>query len=203
TFVTALIIFLSRIKIRIGTGYRWYSSLFNRKVFVHRKYGEKHELEFNVELLKEIGINENINKRNVKYGLAVDQSEKEKVKWILTENKISVDKPIIINHPGSGGSAVDLPEEKFKELIDLLNENSTAQIILTGSKSEYDLCERIKSRENTFNFAGKFNLFGLIALINESDIFVSNSTGPIHIAAALNKYTIGFYPNLKACSSKR
>ena len=43
----------------------------------------------------------------------------------------------------------------------------------------------------------------LICLINKAEIFVSNSTGPIHISAALNKYTIGFYPKLLACSAER
>ncbi len=48
TFQTSLIIYLSKIKNRIGTGYRWYSFLFNNKVYEHRKFAEKHELEFNV-----------------------------------------------------------------------------------------------------------------------------------------------------------
>ena len=57
TFLTALMVFLSGIKKRVGSGYRLYSFLFNKKVFEHRKYADKHELEFNVNLLKEIGIN--------------------------------------------------------------------------------------------------------------------------------------------------
>ena len=51
--------------------------------------------------------------------------------------------------------------------------------------------------------AGRFDLGGLTALINKADIFVANSTGPIHIAAAIGKNTIGFYPNLLQCSAKR
>jgi len=72
TFVVALILFFSGIKLRIGTGYRWYSFLFNSKVFEHRKYAEKHELEFNVNMLQKIGIKENVNEKNVQYHLSVD-----------------------------------------------------------------------------------------------------------------------------------
>jgi ADP-heptose:LPS heptosyltransferase len=57
--------------------------------------------------------------------------------------------------------------------------------------------------QNIKNLAGLFSLSGMISLINMAEIFVSNSTGPIHIAAALNKYTVGFYPKLLACSAKR
>ena len=43
TLITSLIIFLSGIKKRIGTGYRWYSLLFNYKLYEHRKDALKHE----------------------------------------------------------------------------------------------------------------------------------------------------------------
>ena len=42
-----------------------------------------------------------------------------------------------------------------------------------------------------------------IALLNNTDLLLANSTGPIHIAAALGKYVIGFYPKIVACSPKR
>ncbi|MFO7447039.1 MAG: glycosyltransferase family 9 protein [Ignavibacteriaceae bacterium] len=203
TFITALIIFLSRIKIRVGTGYRWYSSLFNRKVYVHRKYGEKHELEFNVELLQEIGIEETVSKTSVSFNLKPGDKEKQEIRKIFEETGISGNKPVIIVHPGSGGSAVDLPLIKFKELIELLTSRTDAQVILTGSKNETDLCSELVISEKVKNFAGRLNLSQLIALIDAADIFVANSTGPIHIAAALGKYTIGFYPHILACSSRR
>jgi lipopolysaccharide heptosyltransferase II len=202
-FVTALIIFLSRIKIRIGTGYRWYSFLFNRKVFEHRKYAEKHELEFNLDLLSIFGIQENIKPDSVKFDLKPSVKSKEFVEKVLSSNSVSKNKPIIIVHPGSGGSAIDLPLYKFKELVKLLYEKLNASIIITGQESEKGICEELKLNENIKNFAGKFNLSEMVALINKSSIFISNSTGPIHIAAALGKYTIGFYPKILSCSPKR
>ena len=75
--------------------------------------------------------------------------------------------------------------------------------ILTGNKNEVDLCEKIKSSSKAKNFAGKFNLDELTALISKSVMFISNSTGPIHIAAALEKFTVGFYPKIVSCSKER
>ena len=65
------------------------------------------------------------------------------------------------------------------------------------------MCEELKINSKILNFGGFLNLSELIALINKAGIFIANSTGPLHIAAALGKYTIGFYPNLLACSAKR
>ena len=203
TYVISLITYLSHIKNRIGTGYRWYSFLFNQKVYTHRKYAEKHELEFNVDLLQKFGIEEKIDYNNIDFDLYIDKKSETKVNEILKNNKIVKNKPVIIIHPGSGGSAIDLPIHKFDELIKMISAKFDVQMILTGSEDEKELCEELNSGEKVTNFSGELNLSELIAVINKSDIFISNSTGPIHIAAALGKYTIGFYPKILACSAKR
>ena len=201
-FRISMIIFLSRIKNRIGTGYRWYSFLFNKKVYEHRKNAERHELEYNVNLLEKLGIKNSVAESNVGYDLKVDESSLKNVIKILVDEKLDLQKPIIIVHPGSGGSSVDLPVNKFADLVKMLDADNY-QIILTGNKNEIELCEKIKSSGKVKNIAGRFNLDELTALISKSVMFISNSTGPIHIAAALGKYTVGFYPKIISCSKER
>jgi lipopolysaccharide heptosyltransferase II len=203
TFITSLIIFLSGIKKRIGTGYRWYSALFNYKVFEHRKNALKHELEYNVNLLTYFGIEENVSPSSVRFNLKVGKEAEERVKTILKVKGIDLKKPVIMIHPGSGGSAVDLPLAKFKELIEIIHSRLDAEIIISGSKTEMELCHNIHSPGKTKNLSGLFDLAELKVLINHSDIFIANSTGPLHIAAALGKYVIGFYPKIAQCSPKR
>ncbi len=201
-FKISLIIYLSRIKNRIGTGYRWYSFLFNHKIYEHRKNAEHHELEYNVNLLEKLGIKKSVDEKNVNYNLSVDEKSLHNVIQILLDEKLDLQKPIIIVHPGSGGSSIDLPVNKFAELVKKLDDDNF-QIILTGSKNEIELCEKVKSSGRVKNLAGKFNLDELTALISRSAMFISNSTGPIHIAAALGKYTVGFYPKIVSCSQER
>lgn len=202
TFIISLIMFLSRIETRIGTGFRWYSFLFNTKVYTHRKYAEKHELEFNIELLQKIGIVEVVNENNVKYNLKVDDESLKKLDDKLKNEKINFDKQLIIIHPGSGGSSIDLPLHKFAELVKKISEDNN-QIIITGNEKEKLICNQLVVSDGIKNLAGKLNLSELIALISGCDLFISNSTGPIHIAAALGKFTVGFYPKIISCSKER
>ncbi len=203
TLVTALIVYLSRINIRVGSGYRWYSFLFNRRVYEHRKYAQKHELEFNVSLLKIFGINESVTPNNVKFDIKINPTTLESVKKKLSDSGVDLTKKLIIAHPGSGGSAVDLPLEKFAEIVGSLNNLEAANVIVTGSKNEKEICNLVSGDSNVANLAGKLNLSELAALISCCSVFISNSTGPIHIAAALGIFTIGFYPKILACSPKR
>jgi lipopolysaccharide heptosyltransferase II len=202
TFKIALIIFLSGIKYRVGSGYRLYSFLFNRKVYEHRKDAVKHELEYNLSLLSQLGINHIGGTNNVSFDLDVNKSSLNKVESLLSSLGINNEEKFVIVHPGSGGSAVDLPLEKFVELVKMLTDKKI-KVVLTGSENEKEICNKLVLNELTFNLAGRLNLEELIALISKSSLLVANSTGPIHIAAALGKYTFGFYPKVKVCSAKR
>lgn len=201
-FTIALILFLSGIKKRIGTGYRLYSFFFNQKVFEHRKYAEKHEVEFNLSLLQKIGIKETASEENISYHLSIDNKSLEYADQILINEKIDSKKPLVIIHPGSGGSSIDLPVEKFIQLTKKIIDDDF-QVVITGNTKEIEICRRLVLSNKVKNLAGKFNLVQLIALISRSTVFISNSTGPIHIAAALGKFTVGFYPKILSCSKER
>lgn len=203
TFQISIMMFLAGITNRIGTGYRWYSLLFNKKVFEHRKYGEKHELDYNVNLLKEIGIDSNDALKKIKFHLNVDKESSEKVNALLNERGFDQNNKLVIIHPGSGGSSVDLPTDKLVDLTRRINELNNVRVAITGSKSETDLCKEFEVSNSVLNLAGKLDISLLKALIKKADLFISNSTGPIHIAAAFGIFVIGFYPKIPACSEKR
>ncbi len=202
TFILTLIMFLAGIKKRIGTGYRLYSFLFTDKIYEHRKDAKKHELEYNFSLLKSIGIDFRPGINNVKFNLNLSDSSLNKIDMLLEANNIHPEDRFVIIHPGSGGSAVDLPVDKFKEIIKKLSD-SDIYIILTGNKNEKKMCDELTINEKVKNFSGLLTLEELLALISKSLLLVANSTGPIHIAAALGKQTFGFYPKIKSCSAQR
>ena len=202
TFTLSLIIFLARIKKRVGTGYRLYSFLFTDKIYEHRKDAKKHELEYNFSLLKSIRINFQPGIDNVKFNLNISDSSLNKIDGILKVNNIQHEERFIIIHPGSGGSAVDLPIDRFKEIIKLLLDYNI-KIVLTGSNAERTICNKLEISNNVINLSGLLTLELLIALISKSCLLIANSTGPLHIAAALGKQTFGFYPKIKSCSAQR
>jgi len=203
TLKISLMMFLSGIKNRIGTGYRWYSFLFNKKVFEHRKHGEKHELEYNINLLSKIDVGIKDFSNEIKFHLQIDEVSSAKINSILLENGFKPENKIIIVHPGSGGSSVDLPKEKLIELTRMIGSLHNVSIIITGSKSEFALCKEFEISKSVINLSGQLDLSLLKAIINKADLFISNSTGPMHIAAALGVHVIGFFPKILSCSQKR
>lgn len=92
------------------------------------------------------------------------------------------------------------PADYFAELVNILNERLENLIfVITGIESEKnDATAIIKkiNKKNCYNSCGLFNLKDLIYFIKKCDLFISNDTGPIHIAAACGIVCVGFYgPN--------
>lgn len=205
-FRLAKLLWLAGIPIRVGTGYRYYSIFFNKRVYEHRKTAEKHELEYNLSLLQAIGckipkINSPWLKVNHENSIAVLQKLKNFGVYLNRENE----NKLVIIHPGSGGSSRNLSLRKIIELGRKISELENTQIIITGGKGE----EKIVSDsacgigKNTFALVDKLTLSEYAALARIVDLFIGNSTGPLHIAAAVGTPVIGFYPLSVPMSAER
>lgn len=204
-FVIAIALFLAGVKYRLSTGYRWYSFLFNIRHFEHRKFSVKHELEYNLNLLDELECKKI---ENVQPVIAVKPGMTEKIQIKLDKLGVDKKKKFIIVHPGSRGSAKTWKAKNFTELINLLVNDSSfsLNIILTGTKLDELILNAIengiKNRENVYKITD-MNLEEFAALCKMCVLFISNSTGPIHIAAAVGTFCIGFYSPLTVESAVR
>jgi ADP-heptose:LPS heptosyltransferase len=77
-------------------------------------------------------------------------------------------------------------------------------VVVTGGKSEIPLCKKVSEGiGNAINTAGRFSILEFIALVSKADLFISNSTGPLHVAAAVGTPVIGLYPNSKPMTPVR
>lgn len=198
----ALLVFLAGIPVRVGTGYRWYSVLFNKKAFEHRKDAKRHEVEYNLNLLKALDCQ---IPETPEFYIDISPQAFERVTQLKNEFEIRDDDTVVILHPGSGGSARDWSARHFGELGKKIVEELHAKILITGSRGEEALGQAVfrEIPRNAFNVVGQLHLKELSALIKTSDLFISNSTGPLHIAAVVGTPVIGFYPPIVQCLPER
>lgn len=201
TLRLALLLFLSRIKLRIGTGYRAYQFLFNKKIYQHRKTIEKHELEYNLSMLSPLGI----LCEGMMPQIYLSPEEERFSRKIFEDLNIKKEEMKIVIHPGSGNSSLNYPLRKFALLADKLIEGFCAKIILTGDKKELVLSEEMKRlmRNRPIDLTGKTDLRELCSLLKGADLLISNSTGPMHVAAALGTPAVVFFSPLFVASPKR
>jgi lipopolysaccharide heptosyltransferase II len=201
-FRPALILFFAGIRIRVGSGYRWYSFLFNRRVFEHRKDAKRHEVEYNLSLLRPLGIEA---RGEPEFEFSISPSACDSVDTMLAGNSVSLQDKFIILHPGSGGSSRDWSAENFSKIGNEVQRRLGVKVIVTGGKGEERLVEEVVAgmSEPPLAVVGKVSLMELGALIRRARVFISNSTGPMHIAAIVGTPVVAFFPPIVQCSPVR
>jgi ADP-heptose:LPS heptosyltransferase len=88
------------------------------------------------------------------------------------------------------------PVEKFASLMRLVNGRFKARFFLFGVKEELHLCLqllKLYGGEGADSLAGRTPFGRLAALIRGMDLFVSNDTGPMHLASLLGVPTVGIF----------
>lgn len=175
----ALALLLGRVKMRIGTSTRPYSFLFSKRVKVERKKGKKHEAEYNLELLKPLGVAFSLSPPK----LYITDEERS---W--GEEKLSIllgKRPRVLIHPFSAGSSENLSFTEYMKIAKML----PASVGIIGARNV-----TMEGIEGVKNLAGIFSLRELMAIIASADLLISGNTGPVHISSALGTPTFGIYP---------
>ncbi len=193
------------IPVRVGTGYRWYSPLFTRRVFDHRKTGERHELEYNLRLLAPLGIGPEPRRASYEFGITPTAQARASIACILRSFGAPAGAEVVVLHPGSGGSARDWPAGNFRRLGLNLSELKNVAVVVTGTPAEERVLRQVlhDARPPFISLAGILQMDQLTALLAQAALVVSNSTGPLHLAAALGTPVIGLYPPVAGMNPRR
>ena len=181
--------FLSRVPIRVATGFRWYSVLANRHIYEHRSEFLKHESEYNVEMLSGLGLSPQDVRPPVLVVSKEEQKEGER-RWV------GLARPRVVIHPG-GHSARRWSPAHFRDLACALARKGYG-VVLTGSEGEGGAFKRDWLSNTTLptgitNLMGHLTVRELMGVIANAHVVVSGATGPAHLAAALGTAVVSLF----------
>ena len=189
---------------RVGTSRRLYHFLTcNQKIKLSRKKSDLHESQLNSLLLvKTIENYSAPSLENMKefYTFPTQSNFTNKSEYI-DSNKIN-----IILHPKSFGSAREWPTESFLQLALMLTKTNKYRVLISGTvKEEADILSVFETyfSSEIVNMVNKLSLSQFIDTIQQADALVAASTGPLHIASALGKKTVGIYPPIVPMHKER
>jgi len=200
SYKNARLVHSSGIPLRIGPLVRWYSPLFfNRAIRQKRSRAERHEALYNLELLSPLGIEVTC----VPPPLVIPSKEAVGWSggWLQSEFGEKAKLPLVVVHPGMGGSALNWPERFWRELVGLLERESGCRVLVTGSQDEAELVRRVTGdslgSKRVRSKVG-MSLEHFIGLLSRADAVVAPSTGPLHLAGALGVTAVGIYSPVRA-----
>lgn len=170
---------------RIGFATDMRSFLLNRAVPVPKNVEEQHLVLTYKKLLEPLEINVSSTPPR----LYVSPEETVTASALLSNCGVKPHHVIVGINPGAAyGSAKCWLPSRYREVTKKLLENPNVFVVYFGDSAGASLVKEIceDMPERVVNLAGKTTLRELMALIKCCSIFLTNDSGPMHIASALN-----------------
>ena len=176
--------------------------LFNKPVRQGRSAGLYHEADYNGRLLEPLGISYRPSRPTVH--LSADQRAGGGAIASRFGGDV-FDKPYVVVHPGMGGSALNWPAKRYAELVRLFLRERPERVVMTGLSTDTPYLGPLLSftHDRFINAVGKLDLVELAVLLEGASFFFGPSTGPMHLATALDTPVAAIFSPLRVQHKRR
>jgi len=190
-------LFLSGIKTRIAPATKLAQIFFNKTLKQRRSLVEKTEVMYNLDLAKILDKKIDLNYKTPL--LKLDN------KQIFRSRNQLQDKKIVLFHPGYGGSSDgNLTLEDYLKLAKVVRNLPNVQAVWVFGPDDLNVKDKIKVLIPASDIIYQPpTVIDYCYLIRDSELLISTSTGPMHLAGALNVKTVSFFGGSLFASPER
>jgi ADP-heptose:LPS heptosyltransferase len=208
-FDVGLAVWLAGIPQRYAPATKLAQVFYNHRVLQRRSLSEKPEYGYNLALVEKFLEEEGITKPKavrppyLEFKSRIIAGLEKKFR---KANKIPAKKKLVFVHAGHGGSSNNLSLGRYARLIHRLAASKKVHFVLTAGPGEAEQAQRLASllsKEPHTIYVSDKGLLDFAQHLQFCDVFISGSTGPLHIAGALDVCTVAFYPRRLSSTALR
>ncbi len=191
-FEAAFITWVAGIPARIGFDTDARRLLLTHPVRCTPRLKRVHQTRYYLEILRGIGK----PAREHALHLSLSDANRERAETILRSQDVGPgDRLVGINPGASFGPAKQWFPDRFARLADLIQERCQARVLIFGGPGDRVLGETISQgmHGSPIDLSGRTTLSEAMALIDACDLFVTNDSGLMHVAAALDRPLIAIF----------
>lgn len=192
--------YLSRAKIRIGVRsindkYNKVDFLLNIKSDFHWDKLKLHQTERNLDIVRQINCDLTLEeKQNLRIGLS--EEEKKVADEFIRTNLPDKTRKVFVFQPGAGKVANRWSIDNFVEIISLLHKKYNPYILINSGPIDKEITDELTKR------LSKLGIRDIVlnnpirevgAILAKSDLFITNDTGTMHVAAMVNTKVIALF----------
>lgn len=181
---------------RWGASGRPYSLLYSKRLPLRRSQGLKSEADYNLDFVRALGLEAPLKAASLHLG---PEDHDAAVACLQAKG---LTRPVIL-HPGSLGSAQNWGPERYARLGKELRDSYGVELLISAGPGEFEVAASIGRELNVPALTEGLPLRTFAALLGKSQLFVSASTGPMHLAAAQGAPTLSLFPPIRAMSPRR
>lgn len=151
---------------------------------------KQHEIERRLAMVQAVGAY--VSEMNLE--MVTRKEEEQAACAFLAGHGIAEHIPLVCLHPGAKNRFKQWPAASFIEVGKRLVQHTGCQIIVSGDQSEALLVMEIASQiPGAIPVAGELNIATFTALLKKMRLFITNDTGPMHLAFAVQTPTVALF----------
>ncbi len=196
-FEAALITTLARIPVRGGYTTDGRGILLTHGIKKQPDIGLKHQVHYYQEMLAGLGLTPGRDQLELFLAPDVRQSADQGLELFFTRHGRV---PVVGLNPGAAyGPAKRWPAQKFGRLARLVCSETNAIVLIFGTDADSEAASEITSSvsdhavSRIVDLTGRTDLASAMAYIDRCDAFVTNDSGLMHVAAALQTPTVAIF----------
>lgn len=127
--------------------------------------------------------------------VVVSEKARSGIRQRLRWDSLSTRQPLVVFHPFAASSSRTLPVEKIIRIVQGIIRESDAQVMLIGGGRYQELFKDgpLPKTKGIYNYVGQLSIQETCALIELADVVLTTDSGPMHLAGALGRPTVGLF----------
>jgi lipopolysaccharide heptosyltransferase II len=185
-----MIMFIAGIPVRIGYD-RKLSGLLTKRIIHRKQEGTFHEVEYNFKMLENAGISTE-NADPIPY-MFTGSEEKKYVDSIFLDKGLT--EKVVAIHAGASCESKRWPVERFAEVCRDILKNYGCDIVLIGGPDTSEINAKISeiTKAKIHDMTGRFSVGELAEFLRRCKLLISNDSGPVHIATAVDTPVLSIF----------
>ena len=184
-----LVTYFAHIPERVGYNKKM-GFLLTKRIEDKKHLGEKHEMEYSLDVIRAIGI----EPKEKELFMPIKLESENWLEDMLAKNRILNQDRLIAIHPAASCPSKIWPQESFAQVADKLIEAGYKIIVVAGPKDK-KIANKVVEKISypVLNLAGDTSVSHLASILKRCKLFISNDSGPVHIATAVGTPVISIF----------
>jgi heptosyltransferase II len=197
-FEAAFLAWSARIPARVGYRRDGRSLFLSHSCRIDPEIRRVHQAYYYLGILSGVGLTEPCpwNRALLPIGIGIREEDRKAAIDMLHSHGIDEGDTIVTLNPGAFyGEAKRWFPDRYAQVADALTCECGARIVIIGAGNDLPVAKEVASRMRcpAIVLAARTTLGQLMGLIKESDLLITNDSGPMHLAAALGTRQVAIF----------
>lgn len=204
-----IILSLASIPYRLAPATKIAQLFYSQRLLQKRSLSVRSEYQYNLDLIEFFLRSQSLTVAALPkppYLVFPQQLTQQITEQFKQTHQIPTEHALVFIHPGNGGSGQNLSIKQYQTLANQLRSTQGHTLVITSGPGEESLGQKVLAGITdapAVQYISNQGLEKFTEFLSCATVFISSSTGTLHLAAALNRANVGFYASETAASALR